>query len=43
MDCEVIWTETAVADLEEIVRTAAGHGPTSAELLRVELLESGEA
>jgi plasmid stabilization system protein ParE len=42
MDWEIIWTEPAVADLEQIVRTAASHNPTVAESLRVELLESVE-
>jgi plasmid stabilization system protein ParE len=42
MDWEVIWTEPAVADLEQIVRTAASHSPTTAESLRAELLASVE-
>jgi toxin ParE1/3/4 len=42
MDWQVVWTEAAFADLEQIVRTAAGHGPAIAESLRVELLESVE-
>lgn len=42
MDWEVVWTEPAVADLEQIVRTTAGHSPTAAEALNAELLESVE-
>ena len=42
MDWEVVWTEPAVADLEQIVRTAASQSPTTAESLRAELLESVE-
>jgi plasmid stabilization system protein ParE len=42
MDWEVVWTEPAVADLEQIVREAARHSPTKAESLRAELLESVE-
>ncbi|HBI46166.1 MAG TPA: hypothetical protein DDY78_25430 [Planctomycetales bacterium] len=42
MDWEVVWTEPAVADLEQIVRTAARHSPTIAESLRADLLESVE-
>jgi plasmid stabilization system protein ParE len=42
MDWQVVWTETAVADLEQIVRNAVSRSPTSAESLRVELLESVE-
>lgn len=42
MDWEVVWTEPAVADLEQIVRTAVGHSPVAAETLRAELLESVE-
>src|SRR5216684_3716124 len=42
MDWEIIWTEPAIADLEQIVRTASGHCPTTAESLRAELLESVE-
>jgi hypothetical protein len=29
MDWEVVWTDAAVADLEQIVRTSAGHSPTA--------------
>lgn len=42
MDWEIIWTEPAVADLEQIVRTVASQNPTAAESLRIELLESVE-
>lgn len=42
MDWEVIWTEPAVADLEQIVRAAASRDATAAEALRIELLESVE-
>lgn len=42
MDWEVVWTEPAVADLEQIVRTAASHSSMTAESLRAELLESVE-
>ena len=42
MDWEIVWTEPAVVDLEEIVRTAASHSSTAAESLRAELLESVE-
>ena len=42
MDWEVVWTEPAVADLEQIVRTVASQSQTAAETLRVELLESAE-
>ncbi len=33
MDWEVVWTEPAVADLEQIVRTVASQSPTAAETL----------
>ena len=42
MDWQIVWTETAVADLEQIVRNAASRSPTTAASLRVELLESVE-
>lgn len=42
MDWEVVWTEPAVADLEQIVRTVASQSQTAAETLRVELLGSVE-
>jgi plasmid stabilization system protein ParE len=42
MDWEVVWTEPAVADLEQIVRQAASRSPTTAESLRTEFLESVE-
>jgi toxin ParE1/3/4 len=42
MDWEIIWTEPAVTDLEQIVRTVTSHNPAAAESLRVELLESVE-
>jgi plasmid stabilization system protein ParE len=42
MDWQVVWTEPAVADLEQIVRNAASQSPTTAESLRAELLESVE-
>ncbi len=42
MDWTVVWTELAVADLEQIVREAAEHSTTGAETLRTELLESVE-
>jgi plasmid stabilization system protein ParE len=42
MDWEVVWTEPAVADLEQVVRAAAVHGPAIAESLRAELLASVE-
>jgi plasmid stabilization system protein ParE len=42
MDWEVVWTEPAVADAEQIVRTVAGHSPTGAESLRADLFASVE-
>ena len=42
MDWEVIWTEPAVANLEQLLRTAASHSPTAAESLRTEILNSVE-
>lgn len=42
MDWEVVWTEPAVADLEQIVRSTATRSPTGAESLRTELLDSVE-
>lgn len=42
MDWEVIWTEPAVADLEQILRGTASHSPTAAESVRVEILGSVE-
>jgi toxin ParE1/3/4 len=42
MDWEVVWTEPAITDLEQIVRAAASHSPAGAESLRAELLESVE-
>ena len=40
MDWEIVWTEPAVADLEQIVRSAASRSPAEAESLRTEMLES---
>ncbi len=42
MDWEVIWTDPAAAELEQIVRTAASNNSIAAESLRVELLDSVE-
>lgn len=42
MDWEVVWTEPAVASLEEAVRAIASQSPAAAEALRTELLDSVE-
>jgi toxin ParE1/3/4 len=42
MDWQVVWTEPAVADLEQIIRSIARDNPTAAESLRLELLQSVE-
>src|SRR5271155_2322987 len=42
MDWEVVWTEPALEDLEQIVRTLATQNPAAAESLRADLLESVE-
>jgi plasmid stabilization system protein ParE len=42
MDWEVVWTEPAVTDLEEIVRFVGERNASAAESLRVELLNHVE-
>ena len=42
MDWEIVWSEPAVADLEQIVREVASQSPAASEALRIELLESVE-
>lgn len=42
MDFEIVWTESAVADLEAAVRHMAIQSPAAAEDLRDELLASVE-
>jgi plasmid stabilization system protein ParE len=42
MDWQIVWTEPAVTDLEQIVRAAASHSTAVAESLRAELLGSVE-
>jgi hypothetical protein len=41
-DWQIVWTEPAVAALEQIIETVASDSPAGAESLRVELLESVE-
>src|SRR4051812_10382701 len=42
MDFQIVWTETALADLEAIVRHVAEDNAAAAERLRLELLGSVE-
>ena len=42
MDWEVVWTEPALGDLEQVLRAASSHSASTAESLRTELLESVE-
>jgi plasmid stabilization system protein ParE len=42
VDYTIAWTETALADLEVIVRHVAANSPAAAEKLRLELTQSVE-
>lgn len=43
MDCQVVWTEPALADFESAVRYLAERNPTAADAVRRSILDHVEA